>query len=224
MRLGPQVARAHYGHGYDDAARVVLHDEVVRESTGRGKRVLEIGLGSGYVTRALRRAGLAVTALDIAGDLGPEVRGSVTQLPFRRRAFDVVVAEEVLEHVPWEAARRALAELARVATRRVVLSVPQFGLATRLKVRLTREEHGLRGGQHYWTLGSNEVTPRDLHRAVEKAGLRVQKDLGVYPLRPVPFGRGALPRAWRTSGVLRATSAWRLLVAEPTGGGGGSPR
>jgi ubiquinone/menaquinone biosynthesis C-methylase UbiE len=50
------------------------------------------------------------------------VKADATRLPFPAARFDVVTALEVLEHIPDAAA--ALAEIARVAQRAVVLSVP----------------------------------------------------------------------------------------------------
>ena len=52
------------------------------------------------------------------------VAGSVVDLPFPDRSFDVVGCFEVLEHLPGDLPRRALSELARVARQAVVLSVP----------------------------------------------------------------------------------------------------
>jgi ubiquinone/menaquinone biosynthesis C-methylase UbiE len=50
------------------------------------------------------------------------IQGDVTALPFADRSFDVVTMLEVLEHVP--DTRRALAEVVRVASRTLILSVP----------------------------------------------------------------------------------------------------
>ena len=61
------------------------------------------------------------SALEIAADANREARfvaGSVVDLPFPDRSFDVVGCFEVLEHLPGDLPRRALSELARVARQR----------------------------------------------------------------------------------------------------------
>src|ERR671916_332050 len=55
---------------------------------------------------------------------GRFVAGSVVDLPFPGRSFDVVGCFEVLEHLPGDLPRKALSELGRVARQAVVLSVP----------------------------------------------------------------------------------------------------
>ena len=50
------------------------------------------------------------------------MQGDVTALPFASQSFDVITMLEVLEHVP--ATQWALAEICRVASRFVLLSVP----------------------------------------------------------------------------------------------------
>src|SRR5262249_34963101 len=86
--------------------------------------VLEVGPGSGIVTYCLRHAGIQMTTVDLDAELGPDVVGSVTQLPLADGSFDAVLCCEVLEHLPWEEAEAALGELARVTRKGVVLSLP----------------------------------------------------------------------------------------------------
>jgi 2-polyprenyl-3-methyl-5-hydroxy-6-metoxy-1,4-benzoquinol methylase len=73
--------------------------------------VLEIGPGDGLVTNQLRRAGLEVTTLDLDPALNPDVVGSASELPFADRSFDVVVCCEVLEHLPFDESRQAMAQI-----------------------------------------------------------------------------------------------------------------
>lgn len=65
--------------------------------------------------------------MDLEAELCPNVVGSITNLPFVDSAFDVAVAFEVLEHLPFEELGRCLSELRRVSKRRVIVSVPHFG-------------------------------------------------------------------------------------------------
>jgi SAM-dependent methyltransferase len=96
--------------------------------------VLEVGIGEGEVSaRVLERyPGATVTGVDLPDPaLAAEWRergvvalfGDIARLPFPSGAFDLVLAIEVLEHVPDSAA--GLAELARVSRRDLVLSVPR---------------------------------------------------------------------------------------------------
>jgi SAM-dependent methyltransferase len=106
-------------------------------ATGLAPRsVLDVGCGEGVVTERLARL------LNSAGVLGldaddPQLRrewearrldnlsfatGSAYDLPFEDDSFDLVCAVEVLEHL--ERPRDALAGMARVARRALLLSVP----------------------------------------------------------------------------------------------------
>ena len=96
--------------------------------------VLEVGVGEGEVSARVRERypAAAVTGVDLPDPaLAAEWRergvvalfGDIARLPFPSGAFDLVLAIEVLEHVPDPAA--GLAELARVSRGDLVLSVPR---------------------------------------------------------------------------------------------------
>jgi 2-polyprenyl-6-hydroxyphenyl methylase/3-demethylubiquinone-9 3-methyltransferase len=95
----------------------------------RGARVVDAGVGGGYVAEALIARGADVVGVDLAegalraaaGRLGGTGRyasalASVTALPLRDGGADVVVSTDVLVHVPEEAggAAAGIAEAARV--------------------------------------------------------------------------------------------------------------
>ena len=96
--------------------------------------VLEVGVGEGEVSARVRERwpGATVVGADLPDD---DLAGSwrqrgmtglfadIARLPFPAKAFDLVLAIEVLEHVP--DADAALAELARLARGHLVLSVPR---------------------------------------------------------------------------------------------------
>jgi SAM-dependent methyltransferase len=122
----PQVEAEHYfGTAYNTKERICSFWHQVDEVIGLGARtVLEVGPGNGLVTDWLRRAGVDVTTFDMDPALQADLQGSVTELPLPDGAFDAALCSQVLEHMPFSAAERALHELARVVRSGVVISVP----------------------------------------------------------------------------------------------------
>lgn len=181
-----QVDPSHYGWaGYHTRERwsSFWHqiDEVV--ATG-GRSCLEIGVGSGIVTHALRSFGIAVTTVDIEPALGIDRVGDVRALPCSDREFDVVMCCQVLEHLPWADVPGAVAELGRVAADAIVVSLPQSGRPIRLELGLPTRQT-LRWAesvsrrrpvpppnneQHHWQVGSTGSGRKQVRRALQGDG------------------------------------------------------
>lgn len=82
------------------------------ELIGYGKRVLELGPAAGHVTRALVRRGCEVTGIEIDAEAAAGLEGvaeciigdlsdpTVVREAGEQRRFDVVLAGDVLEHLP----------------------------------------------------------------------------------------------------------------------------
>lgn len=168
MKEEIQVGKAHYEFArYMDKSRwaSVWHqlDEVVRL---KPINVLEIGPGPGIFKQAATLFGIRVETLDLDPDLKPDCVGSATALPFVEASYDVVCAFQMLEHLPYENAMQAFAEMVRVSRRHVVISlpdarpvwpyrlhIPKLGTLSLLVPRpiLTRREHVF-DGEHYWEI------------------------------------------------------------------------
>jgi len=90
------------------------------EFAPHAKRSLDVGCSAGYVLAAGDSLGLQAIGIDIASytaklakDRGyPSATASLTELPFRDGAFDIVTAKHTLEHV--DVPLRGLSEMARV--------------------------------------------------------------------------------------------------------------
>jgi len=129
---------------------------------GAPECALEVGCGEGVIAQRLHQRWGEVIALDLpdAGLRadwrqlpGPRfLHADAHALPFGDKQFDVVVAAEVLEHLPDP--DRGLAELARVSRRHLVLSVPQepiFRGCNLLAGRYLRDLGNTPGHLNHWT-------------------------------------------------------------------------
>ena len=168
MDYPPQVTKDHYCRSsYDSKDRWVSYWYQMRAVLSCGaKEVLEIGPGNKTLTEALLKKGVRVTMVDTAEDVGPDIIASVTDLPVRDGSYDLVLAAEVLEHLPFEEFPQALAEIRRVTRRHAVISLPHAGYVFSLefKIPLLRRveliyklpffwKTHIFNGEHYWELG-----------------------------------------------------------------------
>ncbi len=133
-----------------------------------GDRVLDLGCGGGRHAYEVYRRGGRVVAFDLdPGELGPvrgmfgamaaegqaggagsgaeAVSGDGVHMPFCDNAFDLVIAAEVLEHIPDD--QRVMRELSRVLRPGglMAVTVPAF-FPERVCWALSREYHEVPGG------------------------------------------------------------------------------
>lgn len=107
---------------YDVARRKhLIFQQLLKGGKVRGKRILEVGCGTGCFTEELVIRGGIVTVLDIGTNLVDNVSkkyhcrgvvGDACNLPFDDASFDLVVSSECIEHTPDPV--RAIMEMCRV--------------------------------------------------------------------------------------------------------------
>lgn len=164
----------------------------------RPKSVLEVGLGNGFVSTFLKRAGIQVTTVDINPNLEPDICAPLNELSIHLdRAHDLVVCCEVLEHMPLEELDTNLDHL-RHSGQRLFLTLPNanrsFGIggfwfipgfgARRLDLSFDIPlTHKLEGGPHFWEVGySNECSVRAIKLKLERRYKNVKA--GRFTLNP----------------------------------------
>ena len=120
-----------------------------------GRRVADIGTGTGRAAIALARAGADVVAIDASSEMLAVAReraaaagvhpeflpGDAQAVPLADRSVDAAVCLRVIMHTPdWA---RCVAEVCRISRWRVVLDFPALGSAAALESGARRLAHAL---------------------------------------------------------------------------------
>jgi len=202
---------------YANDDRIVANLEAVLDLSG--KRVLEVGAGTGRDSESLARAGAEAWTLDyseqslalMSENLEDQVRivcGDAFALPVASESFDVVFHQGLLEH--FKNPEDILAENHRVLKPGgyVLADVPQrFHYYTLAK-------HVLMFFDKWFAGWETEFSPRDLESMVQNAGFEIVATYGhnLYPpiwyrgIRKVLYRRGLkMPMSPFDSGVFRRT-------------------
>jgi len=153
------------------------------------KSVLEVGNGGGISTMILRANDIKVTTLDIDPNTNPDTIGNVLDLPYEDKSFDMAVAFETLEHLPFEDVRTALEEMARVSRRYVIFSVPDHAkslLRLTWKLPFMKEKNFAiripaidnkrfwKPCGHHWEMGNIDFPYRKVAKMIERSGLKIK--------------------------------------------------
>ena len=173
-------------------ARLKFFDRLVGD--WRGKAVLDLGCGGGFMAEAMAAKGARVTGLDPAREALAAARrhaeaqglaidyreGQGEALPFADGAFDIVASCDALEHV--DDLGRVLDEVARVLkpdglflfdtiNRNPVASFVAVTMAERVLRMLPRGTHD----------PDLFIRPEDLKRSLERRGFEVGRFQGLGP-------------------------------------------
>ena len=103
-------------------------DRIISEIEGQS--VVDVGCGTGYLLRAIQNKHPRITRLAGVEIVPPAptdrlefFEGKAERLPFRDNEFDTVICTHVIEHILDR--RAAIAELRRVANKRLIIVVPK---------------------------------------------------------------------------------------------------
>jgi SAM-dependent methyltransferase len=178
--------KAHVGDVYP--AVTDLLGEITRALPDlRGRRLLEVGAGTGREGHELARRGARVCALDFSPEAlrlsrqvsgqARLVRGDALSTPFPEGSFDLVYHQGLLEH--FRDPLRLLRENYRILNHGglVLVDVPQrYHLYTLMK-------HALIAMGKWFAGWETEFSPGQIRALVERAGFRCERVYG-YGMRP----------------------------------------
>lgn len=152
------------------------------------KNILEIGIGDNTTSNYLKQHNLDVVTCDIDKNRYPNYVSDIKYLPFRVGSFDIVLAYEVIEHLPWENINHVFEELHRISRKYVIISVPyashNFEIAIKFPLirRLLKKDfidiffripYPVRdikniGDPHYWEIGRKSYPMKKFKKVIEK--------------------------------------------------------
>lgn len=197
-----QVKPNHYfGKSYDTKERFSSYwhqiNEIIKLKPGR---VLEIGIGNGFISKYLKGKKVNLITLDINKELNPDVVRNVLNMPFKNESFDIVACYETLEHLDYKSFHKALSEIFRVSKSYAVLSLPDIGRVCRLSIQipkivdlkllipLPRLKEAVRkfDGEHYWEIGKTGYPLSKIMNDIQKVGFRIKKTYRVFE---IPYHR-----------------------------------
>lgn len=194
--MKPQVEPNHYfNESYDSKEQFISYWYQIHEIIELNpKRVLEIGIGNGFVSTYLKKRKLNVVTLDIDKRLDPDMVGSVLNVPFPDNSFEVVACYEVLEHTQYENFYKALSEIFRVSKFYAVLSLPDISRTYRLYIqipkigvfkkmillpRLKNPIHKF-DDEHYWEIGKKGYPLNRVIKDIKNVGFKIEKTYRIF--------------------------------------------
>jgi len=184
MTIQKQVSKKHYDFNqYVDRERWISFSYQIGEIIqAEPVSILEIGVGTGITQYVLRDTiGYNYESMDIDEELHPDHIGSILDMPFADKQYDVIGCFQVLEHLPFDNFEKALSELFRVANKAVILSLPNAGRVTQIhippvmKKKLIKtpfvplEQHVF-NGEHYWEINKKGYESDKIVKKIKDIG------------------------------------------------------
>lgn len=156
------------------------------------RSVLEIGPGGKLVSAVLAKLGFFVKTLDINENIEPDYVASADNLPITDKSFDIVLAAEVLEHLPFDKVEKTLSEIKRVSRMGAVISLPHSGYAfsfafkiplIKWKSKVFKIPHFWKKKtsitEHCWETGIKNYPVNKIEKEIKKAGFKIiKKNIG----------------------------------------------
>lgn len=185
----------YYSAEHDSEERFSCYWHQIDEIVSRKpKRILEIGIGNGFVSDYLKKRGFDVVTADHNKKLKPDFVSDILSLPFEDNSFDLVACYECLEHLPFDDFAAALRECRRVSKRWVNISIPGSFWAYRIHLDIPRlgskkilipkpyfkKEKKPANPRHFWEIGLPGTEMDAVTNAILATGLKIEKCFRIF--------------------------------------------
>lgn len=183
-----QANKFNYYKDYDHLERFISYfyqiDLVMKLEP---ENVLEIGIGNKTVSNYLKQHCVKTDTCDFDSALEPDYIADIRQLPFKNNSYDLILACEILEHIPWADVDKALQELHRITKKHVIISIPYSAAVFEAVIHFTFIRKITRkqfmdilvripaffasihfDGQHYWMMGRRGYSIIKVRKAFRK--------------------------------------------------------
>lgn len=175
-------------------------NEILNLPKSKVKTILEIGVGKCYLQALLSLYEYELFTLDITDKYQPDYIADIRDMPLKSDSVDLVLAFQVLEHLPYEEFAKCLTELRRVTKRYLFISLPyksnSFFLHINVKLPVFHKMIDIfsciwgyypdidvaqfnarkdKENPHYWELGRKSFPKSRIINDILSAGFIVQK-------------------------------------------------
>ena len=151
----------------------------------KNDKLIEIGIGTGFLKNYLKSKGWDCTTIDIDQDKKPDMICDISSMDLSELAFECVIAFEIFEHLPYPLFKRAIYNIAQRRPKYIIFSLPLsmrrvFEFKMKLprlkekKIEFNIKRNKIRTPNHFWELKKQgDVSPQILY----------QGDKGIIPMK-----------------------------------------
>jgi SAM-dependent methyltransferase len=190
----------YYGENYFSRGQLSsFSTQIYNVAKVEPRSILEIGKGNGLVSDYFRKAGVAVTTVDINPALKPDICGDILHLSdlVEGRRFDAVICAEVLEHLPFSRFQSCIEQIAKVTCRKAIITLPScrrspidMGLTFKFpycerqywRLFLPLYKRPI-ANEHHWEIGSDRHTERRSIKRILERQFFIESDVREF-LKP----------------------------------------
>jgi len=156
-------------------------------------KMIEIGLGNGFVSTFLKRVGIEITTIDINSNLNPDLVLSVEKVGnyFKNKEhFDLISCCEVLEHIPFDHFENIIRDFSEISDQLFLtlplynrlygfggfLQFPKFSKWVGFWIKIYKTKKLT--SQHFWELNySKETKLKNIIAIIKKYYPKTKSDL-----------------------------------------------